>query len=109
MILKMKTILVIYSNFKRKLTKKEIGYTKRYAFNTASDVKKGDIVESPNYPNNFMHVVEVFDKAFKYFNRTTGELNNELNNSNQFDIREMKIFEKEADEVIVAYRVESDG
>jgi hypothetical protein len=35
----MKTVLVVYSN--RKMTAKEIGYTKRYAFNTDADVKEG--------------------------------------------------------------------
>ena len=82
----MKTILVIYTD----VEVADAGYTKRYAFNTHDDVVVGDMLKSSNYDSN-MQVVEVLDECFKYFNKTTGELTNSLNNSFAFPIRELEL------------------
>ena len=91
----MKTIFVVYSNSKIKETYK---YVKRYAFNTSSDVKKGDTIVSSEY-NTPMQVVEVLYESFKYFNRQTGELSNTLNSTVQFEIRELVIRKEDKDVV----------
>lgn len=98
----MKTILVIYTN--TPIKKENVGYTKRYAFNTSSEVKEGDMLKSPNYDTK-MQVVKVLDTSFKYFNRTTGELSDTFLNSNQYEIREMKLTDNLQD-VILASKVE---
>lgn len=88
----MKTIFVIYTN--KKLTDKEIGYTKRYCFNTKDDVKVGDMIKSPNY-DTAMQVVQVLEEAFSHFNHATGDLSNSLTNTKQFLIRELCIREED--------------
>lgn len=82
----MKTIFVIYTN--KKIEKP--GYQKRYAFNTASDIKVGDMIDSPSYDTN-MQVVQVLDKGYKFFNSKTGDMSNEMTNSNLYEIRELEI------------------
>lgn len=99
----MKTILVVYSD--RKMTKKELGYTKRYAFNTDADVEEGDMIKSIAYTTHIL-VVEVLDKAYKYFNRQTGKLTNTLDNSNLFEIKELKVIDKLDDNVVYGHKVE---
>ena len=70
-------------------------------------MKKGDILESPEY-NSMLHVVEIFDKSFRFFNRVTGELSNEINNSNSYEIKELKVVEKESSDVVIATKFEED-
>lgn len=82
----MKTILVIYTNFKIE----KVGYEKRYAFNSSDDLKVGDMIKSPQYTTN-MQVVKVLDESYKYFNKETGELSNNYKSSLQFEIREIKL------------------
>lgn len=82
----MKTVLVIYTD--TKVDKPD--YTKRYAFNANDDIKEGDMLSSPQYTTT-MQVVKVLGRAFKYFNRATGDLSDEYTSTNQFEIRELKI------------------
>lgn len=96
----MKTILVIYTHNKIK----NVGYQKRYAFVTESDVSVGDMIESPEYTTP-MQVVKVLKTPYKYFNKETGKLSNSFNNSNQFETRELDIRDKKSN-VIPAYRLE---
>lgn len=79
-----KTFLVIYTNAKVA----DVGYQKRYAFNTSDELNEGDLLKSPQYDTN-MQVVKVLDKAYKYFNRVTGKLSDRYSNSNQFEIRDL--------------------
>lgn len=82
----MKTIFVIYTNEK----KANAGYEKRYAFNTESEVKEGEMIKSDNYKTN-VQVVKVLDRSYKYFDRNSGELSDELKSTNQYEIREIKV------------------
>jgi hypothetical protein len=90
-----RTILVVYSD--RKLTEKEAKGMKRYAFNTFADVRAGQRIKSPNY-NNEMQIVSVLPETFRYYNPNTGDLSNTVNNTNQFEIRSLKIVDT-ADEI----------
>jgi hypothetical protein len=90
-----KTILVIYTDVKVN----DLVYNKRYAFNTESDVKEGDMLNSPNYSTK-MQVVKVLDKSFKYFNKVTGELSDDYTNSNQFETRDLVIINAEQSAII---------
>lgn len=98
----MKTILVIYTN--NKITK--VGYQKRYAFNTKSEAKEGDMIQSVSY-NTCMQVVKVMDKEFKYFNKETGDLSNKFSNSNQYEIRTLEICDVQ-DNVIIGTRIKEN-
>ena len=95
----MRTILVIYTDKKIE----NVGYIKRYAFNTENDVEEGDMLKSSSYNTN-MQIVEVLDEEFKYFNRVTGEMSNVMNNSNAFLIRKLEISDTKSD-TIVATRI----
>jgi hypothetical protein len=88
----MRTIFVIYTNEKKAKT----AYDKRYAFNCESEVKEGDMLKSDNYKTN-IQVVKVLDKSFKYFDRNSGELSDDLTSTNQFEIRNIRIIEAPAD------------
>lgn len=96
-----KTIFVIYTN-----VKKESGsYDKRYAFNTESEVKEGDMLKTDNYKTN-LQVVKVLDKSYKYFNRETGELSDVITSTHQFEIRDIKIVDPiDAQGAIIAERI----
>lgn len=85
----MKTIFVVFTNTAPQK------YDKRYCFNTDSNLKVGDIIKSPNYTTNLV-VVEILDKQFTYFNRTTGELSNEINSTSDFPILELKVGEQDS-------------
>lgn len=98
----MNTILVIYTNSKLENT----GYTKRYAFNTKANLREGDMIKSSQYDTN-MQVVKMLDEAYKYFNRTTGELSNTFTNSNQFEIREL-VLREDNTEVIYATKINEE-
>lgn len=76
----MKTILV---NF-------EANSTKRYSFNIDNEeIKIGDKIESPAYPNKKLVVYKVLDELFEYgyFN---GNLTKIQEDSKQFKIKELK-------------------
>lgn len=93
----MKTIFVVYTdekNFNVKACK-----VKKYAFNTENDVKVGDILKSSTYDTN-MVVTDVLDKAYKYYNNTTGELSDVLNSTALRSIKTMDITDKAVDVVI---------
>lgn len=92
-----KTIFVIYTNER----KEKAAYDKRYAFNTESDVKEGDMLKSDNYKTN-VQVVKILDTAFKYFDRNSGELSNNLYSTNQYEIRNIRVIEplNETDTII---------
>lgn len=98
----MKTILVIYSN--TKVT--EENYAKRYVFKTSDEVKEGDRIKSPKYDTP-MQVTKVLDREYKYFNKVTGDLSDEFNNSNQFEIRELKIVEENSN-LITATKIKEE-
>lgn len=100
----MKTIFVIYTNEK----KADSAYDKRYAFNTDSKVEVGDMIKSDHYKTN-VQVVKVLDQAFKYFDRNSGALSNELTSTNQYEIREISIIDKlKANDVIVFERISEE-
>lgn len=90
-----KTILVIYTNEKRK----ELKTDKRYCFSTESEVKKEDLLKSQSYTTNML-VVEVINKDFKYYNAATGEMSNELTSTTQREIKSLKIVENTEEEVL---------
>jgi hypothetical protein len=92
-----KTIFVIYTDVK----KEKAAYDKRYAFNTESDVKEGDMLKSDNYKTN-VQVVKILPQAFKYFDRNSGELSDVLKSTNQYEIRNIRIIEplNETDTII---------
>lgn len=90
-----KTILVIYTNEKRKESKAD----KRYCFSTDSEVEKGDLLKSQSYATNML-VVEVINKDFKYYNASTGEMSNELTSTTQREIKSLRIVENAEEEVL---------
>ena len=92
----MKTVLVVYRNEKADLSK--IRRMKRYAFNSSSELKEGDMIESKDYDTN-MQVVKVLDRNYKYYNAQTGELSDEFNSTAQWEIRELAIRE-ESEEIV---------
>lgn len=96
-----KTILVVFmSDANNEVTVKK---KKKYSFNTDADLKVGDILYVPNYGKN-VFVSMIADKAFKYYNISTGELTNEINSSNIFPIRTLSItdFPQESEEFVQA-------
>lgn len=86
---RMKTILVVYTNGE-KLSEEAAYRAKKYSFNTAADVKIGDVIESPAYTST-LQVVKILDKKFDYVNVSTGELSDEFNSTSQWKIRELVI------------------
>lgn len=85
----MKTIFVIYTNEKIE-DPRRLRVIKKYAFNTSSEVKVGDVIHSPDYDTN-MQVVDVLDKSFKYYNKSNGEIHNTLKSTAQYEIAVLKI------------------
>ena len=96
----MKTILVIYTNTKMANS----GYTKRYCFKTDNDVKLGDMLSSKAYDTP-MQVVKILNKDYKYFNKVTGDMSNIYSNSNQYEIRSIKILAKDEIDIIMAVKL----
>jgi len=97
----MKTIFVVYGNDTRAYNDCK---TKRYAFNTESDVKVGDKLNSREYSSD-MVVKEVLNTSFKYYNNLTGDLSNELTSTAFRDIKTMEIVDRD-ENVIYAIKVE---
>lgn len=91
-----KTIVVIYTNIKLD----NFGYMKRHVFNSLNDLKVGDMLKSSSYDTK-MQVVKVLETSYKYFNKETGDLSNEYNSSNQFEVRNLRIAEVTDDIVAV--------
>ena len=94
----MKTILCVYTNTKI-TSSKELGKLKRYSFNTPDDLKEGDLIETKEYSTN-LQIVKVLDKAFKYFNGSTGQLSDKFDSTSQWVIRTLKISEED-EEIIL--------
>ena len=92
----MKTVVVVFTD--RPLKQSEIGRLKKYSFNTESSLKVDDVIMSNSY-NNAMQVVKVLDKAYKYYNSSTGELSDEFNSTNQWEIKELVIREEKSNVV----------
>lgn len=84
----MKTFFVIYTH--KKLEEHEIGYKKRYVFNTNNAIAIGDMIETDTYETP-LQVVAILPKKYTYFNRDTGTLSQTITGSNVFPIREIKI------------------
>lgn len=101
----MKTILVVYTE-NLITSKSKLAGLKHYAFNTDSDIEANTLVESSNYQTP-MQIFKVLDKAFKYFNLSTGELSNEYTSTAQREIREMIITEPCDENVVVATKLET--
>ena len=99
----MKTIFVIYS-YDTDKSLEDLKSKKRYVFRTNDDLQVGDIVKSDNYDAN-MVVVEVLNKDFLYFNKSTGELSNELGSTQQYPIRTLQIVDKSSADVILAVKI----
>lgn len=91
----MKTIFVVFTS----RYKENTGYIKRYCFNTESEVSVGDMLDAPLYNTN-MQVVKILDKSYKYFNRQTGELSDEITTTNDYEIRTLQVNETLQDTVV---------
>ena len=96
----MKTIFVVYSN-QLDADIEKYHNMKRYVFRTKKSVKIGDVLKSQNYDTK-MIVVEILEKDFLYYNKQTGELSNEVSATTQFPIREIKITNKEPQNIVTA-------
>lgn len=94
----MKTILVVYTHQETPLTDKQIRGYKLYAFNTPSDLKKGDIIKSEAYSTP-IEVVKVMDDSFTYYNRSNGELSNKFTSTEQRELATLIIREDSANTV----------
>ena len=98
----MKTILVVYTH--SKLNKKEANRKKKYAFNHEGDLKLGDLFTSGDYDSP-MQVVKILDKAHTYFNRSTGEMSDTFNSTDQWDIRTLVIREEDEGDIVYGTKV----
>lgn len=98
-----KTIFVVYTNSTAVgvITNRNL---KRYAFNTDSEVKVGDVVVSKDYDTR-MIVVTVLGKSYKYYDRVTGALSDEITSTGMYEIKDMKVVDDVNNEVVVAARV----
>lgn len=95
----MKTILVVYTD--QKLTVEEINNRKmqKYCFRTESnEIAVGDTLKSQNYTTN-MVVTDVVDADYKYYNKQTGEMRNEVNSTNCYPIKTLVI--RDTDDTMV--------
>lgn len=84
----MKTFLAIYTE--KVLSEAEIGYKTRYTFNTNSPIKIRDLIETNVYTTP-IQIVAILPKQYKYFNRESGALSNEITGSKDFPIKEIVI------------------
>jgi len=100
----MRTILVIYSNVR--VSETELKSIKKYAFNTESDVRVGDILDSNSYSTK-MVVVRVLDEKFKYYDGKSGKMSNNFDSTNMADIKNLTIVEGYEDS-ITAMKVNED-
>jgi hypothetical protein len=101
----MKTILVIYSDVK--LSNSAAFVKKKYPFLTASSLKVGDRLRSPDYSTD-MQVVGFMPSA-KWVNKVTGELSNKHTSTEQLPLRELRLTvgstNVKAENVIKAHKV----
>ena len=81
----MKTIFVIFSSVNSVMEN-----SKKYCFNTESEVNIGDIISSTEYTSK-MIVTNILDKKFSYYNEITGELSNILMSTRQGEIKTLEI------------------
>lgn len=104
----MKTILVVYTN--TKITNRDqIQKSRKYSFNTEENIEVGKLIETPSYTQK-LQVVDVFEKSFKYVIPTTGELTNEINNTNAVKLRFLKIIEptNDNDDIVIGSIVKDE-
>ena len=99
----MKTILVVYTD--QKLTTEQINNRKmqKYCFRTESEIAVGDVLKSKNYTTN-MVVTDVVDADYKYYNKQTGEMRNDINSTNCYPIKTM-VIRDEDDSAVYAKKV----
>lgn len=93
----MKTIIVVYTNTKI-TNKSSLSSTKRYSFNTSSEVAEEDLISTSSYDTS-IQVVKVLNKGYKYYNASTGDLSDEYTSTNQREIKELVIRE-DAEDVV---------
>jgi len=91
----MKTVLVVFTNKKLEDTSKQ----KRYTFNTAEDLKPGDLIDSASYDTN-IQIVDILEEKFSYVNIKTGDLTNKLNSTSCYPIRELILKEEDQSNVV---------
>jgi hypothetical protein len=91
-----KTIIVVFTDTFR--TKEECRNLKKYAFNTSDEVNEGDTIISSKYQSP-MQVVRVLDSSYRYYNQNTGELSNEYNSTQQWEVKTLAI--RDEDEEVV--------
>jgi len=98
-----KTIFVVYTNSVAAgvITNRNL---KRYAFNTDSEVKVGDVVVSKDYDTR-MVVVKILEKSYKYYDRVTGTSSNEITSTGMYEIKDIKVVDDVNNEVVVAARI----
>ena len=98
-----KTIFVVYTNSVAAgvITNRNL---KRYAFNTDSEVKVGDVVVSKDYGTR-MVVVKILEKSYKYYDRVTGTSSNEITSTGMYEIKDIKVVDDVNNEVVVAARI----
>lgn len=101
----MKTILVIYSN-QRVTDQARLRQLKYYAFNTDSEISEGDMLFSQSYDTR-MQVVKVLDKAYKYYNNSTGDLSDNFTSTAQREVALLQLREDESN-VVYAKKIALD-
>jgi hypothetical protein len=97
---KQRTVLVVYTY--EKLTKRAAQTSKRYAFNTASDVRVGMHLKTDAYDTP-IQIVEVMPKAYKYIDVFSGALSDRrAPTTKQYEIREIEVIDKRPGSIIKA-------
>jgi len=91
----MKTIIVIYTKEK----KLDFSKSKKYTFNTNSNLQIGDLIKTPNYNVN-IQIVDILDETFKYYDPLTGELSNISNNKSEIKRLELTTDDEKDDDII---------
>lgn len=86
----MKTVFVVFTS--NPVTSEQTSRMKKYCFNTADNVAVGDMIKSSAYDTAFQ-VVRVLDKAYKYFNSSTGDLSDDITSTLQSEIKQIVIRE----------------
>ena len=94
----MKTVFVA---FYKKTT--ESFDSEKYVFNVDGDVNVGDVLYA-NYYNNKFKVVDVLDDCFKYTNKSTGDLKQEITSTKDTKIKTIVVNDDHTDDVVYARR-----
>jgi hypothetical protein len=94
----METILVVFT--KKKLeSAAEINRLKKYAYNTKSYLKEGDMTPSRNY-DSLLQVVNVMSEAYNYYDASTGNMSIEPTSSNSWRIKELVLNQVNDDNIV---------